>query len=307
MKSRGLNSVSLASILKACGNTLEEIDISITPTQGSAEVVDAIRNYCEQLCVIDIDNLEQVIDVAGQECYMSLICSYGSHLKNASTEGLCYERLVEVVNACANLEFNMDWKMGETFDWRRVYHVGLRVSRIGVPADVLYGYGCVRAFKQCSNLRELSMFDTRGDPQPTITDEMIANVFSASCFPKLEHLHISGFKATEHNMALIASCTANLQSAVFEPFDLDLDVSVFKIIADSNTHLNDISIDTFYFREPSRSAQSAFKSLDELMNMFRKCRHLWLKVSCSDGEEEEGEEVGREDLIRIAIFRLVVI
>ncbi len=109
LKSRGLNTATLVSLLEACGPALQELDISITPVVDRVEVMDAIRKYCKQLSVIIIENVEDVLDVVGEERYSSLLCSFGSQLKNADTKGLGHEHLMKVVDACPILEVTAVW------------------------------------------------------------------------------------------------------------------------------------------------------------------------------------------------------
>ncbi len=97
LKSRKLNTATLVSLLEASGPTLENLDISLTPAGDSVEIVETIRNHCKNLTVIIIENLEDVIDTVGQECYSSLIRGYGSQLKNATMNGLSNTYLVEVL------------------------------------------------------------------------------------------------------------------------------------------------------------------------------------------------------------------
>ncbi len=109
LRSRKLNTGTLVSLLKACGTTLEVADISITPVGESVEVMDAIRTHCKKLSVIHIKKLKDVIDVVGQESYLSLLRSYGSQLKSARTNRLGHEHLVALTDVCANLEVNVFW------------------------------------------------------------------------------------------------------------------------------------------------------------------------------------------------------
>ncbi len=237
LKSRNLNTATLVSLLKACGSTLEHLDISITPVCDSVEVMEAIRNYCKQWSVINIENLEDVMNVAGRESYCSLIRSYGSQLKNAKTDRLSHKQLTEVVNACTNLEVPFYSVNGAGIDWQRVYHLGPRVRSLFFRSVFLFGHIYPRALEQCSNLRNLSLFAKSDDETPRVTDEMMTDLFSPSRYPQLEKLMIMGFRANVQNMALIASCTANLKSAFFVPFQPDSGLSVFQVIADSNKNL----------------------------------------------------------------------
>ncbi len=168
------------------------------------------------------------------------------------------------------------------------------MAHLHLNAVLLDGDQFPRALDRCSNLRELYMSGIYGYERPGVEDEMIATVFSPSRFPKLESLSIRRFRASERNMALIASCTGNLKSASFDEFKSASGVSVFKLIADSNKRLNEITIDSGVFPFAARGARSALKSLNELVNIFRKCRNLWLEIPCPDKRE-----VRKEDLIRI--------
>ncbi len=291
---RNLNNAALVPLLEACGATLEELDISITPVRNSMEVLNAIQNYCKQLSVLKIVNLRNVMDLFGQERYSWLLRSYGSQLRNAKTDGLGHEHLIKVVNACTNLGVIVYWVSKRSADWRHLYDLGPRVARLFLNAGLLAGDEYPGALKHCSNLRELYLSGGYGYGIPELTDVMIANAFSPSRFPKLEHLSVGYFKANERNMALIASCTANLKSASFQPFESGSKVSAFQSIVDANRHLRQIIIDTCVLREADRSSESALESLSELVRIFCKCRTLRLTRSCSDEEEVE-----KEDLIDI--------
>ncbi len=297
LKSHCLNTATLVSLLKACGPKLEELDILISPVGDSVEVIEAIRKYCKVLTVMNIVNLKDVIDMVGQECYVSLIRSFGSSLKSATTAGLDHDQLVEVVNTCVNLEVIVFVEDEESADWRRVNDLGPRVARLFLNPDSLHGDKYPRALEQCSNLRKLTISGGTdamyGDEAPQVTDEMIANVFSPSRFPKLEHLTITDFRANKRNMALIASSTSNLKSTVLESFESDLEVSGFQLIADANRNLKEIKRTISAFHGIERSAKSALESLSELLKIFRKCRYLWVEISCA----EEGV-LKEEDLIR---------
>ncbi len=294
LKARNLTTSTLVSLLKACRFTLEELDVAITPAGDSAEVVEAIRKYCKKLSVINIENLEDVMDVVGQESYSALIRSYGTQLRNAKTDGLCHERLVEVVHACTNLEATVYWMLESNVDWQHVYDLGPRVASISFHGDLLHGSEYPRSLDQCSNLRKLYMSSGIGYRRPPLTDAMIANVFVPSRFPKLENVSVTNFRASERNMAMISSCTTNLKSACFEPCESDLEVSGFKFIADSNRRLKDIAVDMDFFGGSERSAKCALESLSELAKIFHKCRKLRFETSCWNEEEVE-----KEDLIRI--------
>ncbi len=71
---------------------------------------------------------------------------------------------------------------------------------------VLCGDQYPRTVGQCSNLSELSIrgyndSNDAGNETQQVTDEMIANVFSPSRFPKLERMEITDFRANKRNMA----------------------------------------------------------------------------------------------------------
>ncbi len=83
LRSSNLSTVVLLSFLKTSGLTLEELDISIIPVEDTVEVIETIRNFCKHLNVIRIGNVKDVIDIVGYVSYSSLICSYGSKLKDA--------------------------------------------------------------------------------------------------------------------------------------------------------------------------------------------------------------------------------
>ncbi len=288
-RSNTLSTARLVSFLKTCGSTLEELDIAIKTVGDSVEVIETIRNYCKQLNVIRIGNVKAVIDIVGQESYSSLICSYGSKLKEASVDGLGHEHLVEVVNACTNVQFVV-CSFGENVDWQRVYDLGPRMVMLCFNPSLLIGDEYPRAFEQCTNLRRLVLVGGIRDESHGVTDEMIFNVFSPASFPKLESLRIRKFRANEQNMRLIASCTANLRGARFEPFESESESRVFRFISDSNKYLQRISVSL----DVGRNLESGLERLSELVKMFRQCRDLTFKISCS----VEGR-VGKEDLISI--------
>ncbi len=291
LRSRYLNTGTLISLLKTCGSTLEHLDVVIKPVGDSIEIVEAIRNYCEQLKVFRIDNLKNVMGIVGQESYSSLIRSLGTQLKNANTEGLDHEHLVEVVNACANLEVDLYRECKRIMDWEHVYDLGPRLAKIRLTVSSLRGDEYPRALEQCSNLRKLGLGSSTNF---CTTDEMIANVFAPARYPKLEDLTVTYFKANRRNLSVIASCTANLKSARFELSWSDLEVSAFQLIADSNRHLKDIVLRLHGSGGPKPSGESALESLSELVRMFCKCPKLHLNISCADSRN-----VKKEDLIRI--------
>ncbi len=185
----------------------------------------------------------------------------------------------------------MDWLRKDFVGWRHVQNLGPRLVNLRIHADLLYGNGYQRALEQCSNLRELYIsgdFDVEG---PELTDEMIAYVFSPSRFPKLEYLGIEQFKMNKRNMRLIASCTKNLVCASFACFESDSEVSAFELIADSNSHLKNITIGPYVPREEDESAEATLESLRGLVKMFRKCRTLWFDIPCSNEKEVKVEDV----------------
>ncbi len=293
LKSRKLNTATLVSLLEASSLTLEELDISIAPAGDSVEIVEAIRNHCTKLKVIIIENLEDVIDTVGQESYSSLILGYGLQLENATMNGLDSEHLVEVVNACTNLELTVGWSSNGTVDWRRFHDLGPRVVNLRLADEFWYGDEYPGAFEQCSSLRELSIEGILDDERQEIADKMIANVFSPSQFPKLESLSVEEFKMNERNMGLIASCTKNLKFAGFMRFESDSPVSAFELIANSYRHLKEVTIGPYVPRPADESAEAALESLSELVKMFRKCPTLWLEIPCANGQEVKEEDVNR--------------
>ena len=297
LTSRRLNTGTLVSLLKACGLTLEELDISIKPVGDSAEVMEAIQAYCGKLSVINIKNLKDVIERVGHESYSKLIRSYGSRLRKARTEELDHEHLLGVARACTNLEVSVRWSWmnSESVDWRRVYALGPRVLHLHFNGNVFYGDDYPRALEQCSNLRMLDISGIHVDGRAGVTEEMIANVFAPSRFPKLEKLLVTSFRANERNMRLISSCTANLNHAYLLPFGWDSKASTFQIIVDSNKHLNAIHVHIYSYHEPPQRAETALESLSALVKVFRKRRSLDLALCCS----VEGE-VREEDLIHVA-------
>ena len=297
VSSHSLNTATLVSLLNACGSTLEQLSVTIKPVGDSVDVMEAIRHQCKNLSVLKVVNLKDVIDIVGQKSYVSLICSYGSKLKDTTTDGLCHERLVEVVNACTNLEVTFFWMSKQSADWRQVHALGSRVATLVFRAKLLHGKVYPGAIRQCSNVRKLHLSGHLDIGRGGVTDEMIMNVFSASRFLKLEDLIVTSFRANERNMALIASCTANLKSASFDPFQSDSEVSVFQVIADSNKDLKNISIYIDDFSGSPRSPQSLLESLGELVKMFRKCRKLKFGAPCT----YEGE-IEKEDLMRTCRF-----
>ncbi len=123
---------------------------------------------------------------------------------------------------------------------------------------------------------------------------MIANVFSPSRFPKLEHLTVEYFRANDQNLALLASTTANLKSVSFFSFEWDSKVSGFQSIADSNKPLKDVAISVYVSNEPDPSAESTLDRLSRLVQIFRKCRKLQFQMT---GSAED--RVRRKDLMRI--------
>ncbi len=293
LQSRKLSTATLLAVLEACGSTLEEIHVIVRPVTDSHEVLRTIRNHCRKLRVLNIWNSEDVIGVVGQESYSSLICGYGAQLKNATTCGLDPEHLVEVVRACTNLEVDVRWRNAGCEDWRHTYYLGPRVVSLHINADLLYGDEYVGALGECSNLRDLFIYGCSGGARVGVTDEKIANLFSQSRYPKLERLTIGDFRPNERNVSSIASCTTNLKSANFYLFELDSDLSGFEFIAGSNKQLQDIRLVMDVFREGEPSEEAALEWLSKVVKIFRKCRKLELKVSCSN----EGG-VKEEDLIR---------
>ncbi len=294
LKSDNLNTAALISLLNASASTLEELDIVITSIGDSVQVMEAIRNNCKQLSLLDIRNLQYVIDIVGQESYSSLICSYGSRLKSANIFGLGQQNLVEVVKACTNLEITVFCVSDARVDCQSVCDLGLRVAILILDHNDLHRQDYPRALERCSNLRHLDLSGRYDGGSMGVTDEMIANVFSPFRFPKLEHLSVPNFYANERNMALIASCTANLKSASFVPFDYDSKASGFQFIARSNKHLKDILINLYDGPGVNRRTESALEWASELVKIFRKCRKLRFELSRSFEEE-----VKKEDLMRI--------
>jgi len=275
--SQKMSTGMLVALLKGCGSTLEELDISITPVEDSAEVMEAIANYCKQLSVLLIENVEEVMDVIGKGRYSSLICSYGSRLKKAKTDRLSQEYLVEVVKECTSLEIAIGWHWNdeEVVDWQYVYDLGPRIMELNFRTNSWHENETRRALRQCSNIRKLSIHIGYSNESRAITDAIIVNTFSPSCFPKLEHLTLNNFRAHEKNMALIASCTSNLKTAVFMPFEEHGEVSDFQIIADTNPHLNEICI----------MNSISLESLSKLVKMFCNCRKLWFGRYSSNESE----------------------
>ncbi len=284
---------TLVSLLKACGSTLEEIVVPIQPEE-SVEAIEAIRKYCKKLSVIQIETLEEIIEMGFEECYTSLLCSYGSQLKKAETLGLGYEHLVEVANICTNLEVTVPWLPTPSMGWQHVIALGPRVASLSFLAEALHGAEYPRALDRVSNLRELHVSIRSAQEGLGATDEMIANVFSPSRFPKLEQLHMECFVFNERNMSLIASSTGYLRCAVFREFKFDSGMSAFKFIADSNLHLEDITMHISEFHVAAENAGTALHLLSELVNTFCKCRKLRFGIASS----AEGE-LAKEDLIRI--------
>ncbi len=290
LKSLDMNTATLVSLLETCGPTIEELDISLAPVGECVEVLDTIRDHCKKLCVLNISNLVDVIDLVGQESYSALICSYGSQLKNATVEGLGHEHLVEVVNSCTNLELTVYWMRRVSADWEHVRYLGPRVASLFFNADLLDGNGYRRALKQCSNLRKLHLLGAFGEERIAFTDAMIANVFAVGRFPKLEDLAVLSFWANERNLGLIASSTATLKSAFFGAFESDLDVSAFEFFALGNMRLDEITVDIDGFPMEDRSAEATLEMLSELLQIFRHCRKLSFALSCTgEGEVQEEE------------------
>ncbi len=288
--SRNLNTATIVAFLRVCGSTLEQLEVSIRPFRDSAEVVQAIQHCCKQLRVIKIPFLEHVLEIVGQESYSSLLRSYGSQLRDATLDGLEPNHLVEVANACMNLEVTVSGATGAC-NWQHVHALGPRMVYLNAHDKLLHGNEYPRALEQCSNLRKLFLSGTEGNDTPEVTDEMIGNVFVQSRFPKLEHLSIEDFVASERNLSLISLCTTNLKSASFVPFEWDSKVSGFMFIADSNRHLNEIEIQIYESGEAGENAETALESLRELVKMFRKCRKLTLGISCSDEREATKENL----------------
>jgi len=267
---------TLGSLLKRCGSTLQELDISITPVVDSAQIMEAIRKYCKQLTVLHIENIEDVMDVVGEGSYSSLICSYGSRLEKARTDRLSHESLVEVVKACTSLEVRIECLNEEVVDWTHAYDLGPRIVQIHFYPDSWHEHETRTALKQCTNIRELFISSgRRTNESPALTDEMVANMFSRSSFPALKRLILHDFRANEINMGLIASCTSNLKTATFMPFDDHGKVDAFQIIADSNPHLTQICIIN----------SLSCESLSKLVKMFCHCRKLWFGRYSSNESE----------------------
>ncbi len=275
LKTRYLNTATLVSLLKACAQQLEELYVFIASVGDGVEVIEAIRHHCKQLSALNIEKLVEVIDLVGHESYLALIRSYGSYLRNARTDVLGQEHLGAVVDTCKNLEVKEFWENEASVDWPRLRALGPLVTKLFFNAEVLHGDESCRALQPCSNLGELFLSRNTGGERLGVTDEMIANVFAPSRFLKLEDLNITEFRASNRNVALIASCTANWKSAMFHPFESDLEISMFQSIADSGRHLNDIGIDIFHFREADPGAEATLEWLSELLRMFRKCRKLF--------------------------------
>ncbi len=76
--------------------------------------------------MIKISLLESVLEVIGQESYASLICSYGSQLRDATVAGLEHKHLMEVVNACTNFEATAYGPIIRN-DWQHLHDLGPRV------------------------------------------------------------------------------------------------------------------------------------------------------------------------------------
>ncbi len=291
LKSCSLNTETIVSLLKACGLKLEHLEISIEPVGDSGQVLEAIRNYCDKLSVIDIKNLHNVMDIVGQGNYSTLLCSYGSQLRKARVDGLSRNDLVAVVQACTNLEVSLYLGSRADVDWRNLADLGSRVVCIHLSYSSIYPHPYFRALEQCSNIRILHLSGFEGIGRPAVTmDEIIADVFSPSRYPQLEVLHVNYFIADEHNMTSIASCTGNLKSAFFGPLASDFEVSAFQLVANSNSNLKEIKV---LFHD-SEGAGSALELLTELVEIFCKCRELSFDLS-SWGEGQ----VKKEDLIRI--------
>ena len=139
-----MNSTTLVSLLKACGEIVEELGMTVTPVGDSLEIMEAIRTYCKQLSVIHIENLRDVFDMIGEESYSSLIRSYGSRLKYAYVYQLSLAHLAKTVNACTNLQLKVMayWLFEESIDWQRAYHLGPRMDHLHLSPDLIHGDEC---------------------------------------------------------------------------------------------------------------------------------------------------------------------
>ncbi len=100
-------------------------------------------------------------------------------MKDARTEGLCNEYLVEVFKTCPNLEVAYFGAKDSSADWRLAPVLGMRVSKLFAKVNLLHGDEYASALKQCSNSRELYISGKFKGERGRTADEMIANVFSA--------------------------------------------------------------------------------------------------------------------------------
>jgi len=291
LKAERMNTATLISLLKASGSTLEELDIYMNPVFDITEIMATIRDYCKQLTVISMENLKDIIVVVGEDSYSSLLCSYGSQLKKANVDGLGYVYLAEVAKACTNLEVTVKWRFLYDVDWQKAEAISPRVVSFVINSGVLFVDECPRALKGCSEIRELRMVSVYRFDELGNNDEIIANVFTPSCFPKLERLSIEDFNASKNNMALIASCTSNLKAAYFRPFEDYIEVSAFQFIVDFNKHLTDIRISESSFLEKERSTRLVLETLSELVKIFSKCQSLWFEIFGPDKFKVKRENV----------------
>ncbi len=157
-----INTATLISLLKACGPTLEELCLLISPVGDSAQVIEAIRSNCKKSCVIHIINWKDVLDMVGQEIYCSLIRSFGPQLKDTKVDGLDHEHLVEVVKTCTQSEIALYWKNKQISDWQYDHALGLRIWMFVFSADLLHGSEYPRALKQYANPRQLEIETVQG-------------------------------------------------------------------------------------------------------------------------------------------------
>ena len=129
-------SPQLISFLRTCGSSLESLIVSFGDTNGYAEMLDLIERNCSKLSTVLLLDCSTIIEVFGEERYVSLLCSIGSQLIRAEVEELSVEKLTQVLKACPNLSIRTEYaKTDGVNGWERVGMLGSKIKYLAIAAD----------------------------------------------------------------------------------------------------------------------------------------------------------------------------
>ena len=272
----GNDFATLATLLKANGRTLEEVNISVLENALKYdELLDVIGENCECLKILSLDS-RAVVGALGEESYEAFLLSVGEQLERTSASGLSAARLRRVAEACPNARFS--WYGSCDYEtWDGINVLGTQLDFLDLDSltwlHVRDWERYSNSLVTCTHLRILhistsSHYDGHGREDIAA----LKNMFRWPLY-SLEVVVLRDVSFTCEVAAQMARSTSNIRELIVEPNRHSETGIEFEDLFNSNPLLQNVKLAVNLF--PQTGATTATQEvIYKLLMTFTNSRHL---------------------------------